>query len=65
MWNTLCEIAMFLNRTTTVYNAEADTGVCWDSCGIDWPDAAPLLSDKDREMIALDEFKSPFDQAMP
>jgi len=62
---TLSESAIFLNRTTTVYNADADTGIRWDSCGVDWPDPDPILSDKDREMITLDEFESPFDQVMP
>ena len=62
---TLSESAMFLNRTTTVYNAEADTGVRWDSCGVDWPDADPILSDKDKGMIALDAFESPFNQPLP
>ena len=61
---TLSESAIFLNRTTTVYDADTDTGIRWDSCGIDWPDTAPILSDKDREMIALDEFTSPFDRSM-
>ena len=61
---TLSESAMFLNRTTTVYNAEADTGVRWDSCGVDWPDADPILSEKDKGMITLDAFESPFNQAI-
>jgi len=58
---TLSESAIFLNRTTTVYNADADTGIRWDSCGVEWPDTDPILSDKDREMITLDAFESPFE----
>jgi dTDP-4-dehydrorhamnose 3,5-epimerase len=61
---TLSEPAIFLNRTTTVYNAEADTGIRWNSCGIDWPNPDPLLSSKDKKMITLDKFKSPFDNEM-
>lgn len=61
---TLSETALFLNRTTTVYNAAADTGIRWDSCDVDWPDAAPVLSEKDRDMQALDDFESPFGEAL-
>ena len=57
---TLSDSAIFLNRTTSVYNPGSDTGIRWDSCGIDWPDASPIISDKDREMTGLNEFQSPF-----
>jgi dTDP-4-dehydrorhamnose 3,5-epimerase len=56
----LSDTAIFLNRTTTVYNAESETGVRWDSCGIEWPVIKPILSDKDRQLITLNNFKSPF-----
>lgn len=52
--------SLFLNKTTTVYNGESDTGIKWDSCGIDWPDPNPILSDKDKNLITLQEFQSPF-----
>jgi len=51
---------IFLNRTTTIYNPESDAGIKWDSCGINWPDSNPILSEKDKQMIVLNEFKSPF-----
>jgi dTDP-4-dehydrorhamnose 3,5-epimerase len=56
----MSEQALFLNRTTSVFNAESDAGVRWDSCGIEWPDPAPVLSEKDQQMIELKDFKSPF-----
>lgn len=52
--------AIFLNRTTTMYNAESDAGIKWNSCGIEWPNMNPILSEKDINMIDLNEFKSPF-----
>ena len=44
---------------------ESATGIRRDSCGIDWPDTAPSLSEKDQQMMSLDEFDSPFSQAVP
>jgi len=56
----LTDVAIFLNRTTTVYSPENDAGIHWDSCGINWPNNKPIVSIKDIEMIELDKFKSPF-----
>ena len=56
----LSETAIFLNRTTTVYEPSCDIGIKWNSCGIKWPIENPILSKKDQQMIALGEFKSPF-----
>jgi len=56
----LSETAIFLNRTTTVYEPSCDTGIKWNSCGIEWPAKSPILSEKDQQMIELDKFKSPF-----
>lgn len=56
----LSDEAIFLNRTTTVYNPESDAGIKWNSCGIKWPNMSPVLSEKDEQMMGLDEFKSPF-----
>ncbi len=56
----LSEDTIFLNRTTTVYEPSCDTGVKWNSCGIEWPDLDPILSEKDQQMIPLIDFESPF-----
>ncbi len=56
----LSNTAIFLNRTTTVYNAESEAGIKWDSCGIEWSVKNPILSNKDKQLITLDHFESPF-----
>jgi dTDP-4-dehydrorhamnose 3,5-epimerase len=46
---------------TAEYSPEHDTGVRWDSAGIDWPlDGEPLLSPRDESFVALTDFESPF-----
>ena len=52
----LSDNAIFLNRTTTVYHPESDTGIHWNSCGVKWPDLNPILSEKDKNMIVFNKF---------
>ena len=44
--------------TTGTYGPGAESGIAWDDpdIGIDWPTAAPLLSDKDRVAQSLSEW---------
>ena len=37
-----------------------DSGIHWDSAGIDWPVRAPIVSDRDAALVRLDAFESPF-----
>lgn len=50
---------MFYN-VTTLYAASHDTGIRWDSAGISWPSARPVVSDRDAAFPALAEFTTPF-----
>lgn len=51
-------------KCSDYYNADADGGVAWDSCGIDWGlSGDPVLSDKDSALPRLADFDSPFDWA--
>lgn len=52
--------ATLVYKATTVYSADHDRGVRWDSAGISWPDTAPIVSDRDRSLPPLREFQSPF-----
>ena len=52
--------ALMLYKVTTAYAPDHDTGIRWDSAGIIWPDLQPILSDRDRGFVPLEEFVSPF-----
>lgn len=56
----LSDSAIFLNRTTTVYEPNSDKGILWESCGINWPNRNPIISEKDKQLPELNEFISPF-----
>ena len=52
----LSERALFSYLCTAPYDKAADAGVRWNDAaiGVDWPEAAPLLSDKDAAAPFLD-----------
>jgi dTDP-4-dehydrorhamnose 3,5-epimerase len=52
--------ATVVYNVSTVYSPENDTGVLWSSIGMDWPDAAPDLSERDKTFPAFADFTSPF-----
>ena len=54
---TLSDTALFNYVCTDTYDREADAGVRWNDArlAIDWPVAAPLLSDKDAKLPFLDD----------
>jgi len=45
---------------TAIHAPEHDTGIRWDSFGMDWNIKDPVLSRRDRALPALEEFDSPF-----
>ncbi len=57
--------ALLYYRTSSVYSPAHDDGVRWDSASIEWPLVAPLLSERDRNLPALDHFVSPFTDRLP
>jgi dTDP-4-dehydrorhamnose 3,5-epimerase len=52
--------ALMVYKVTTMHSPAHDTGVRWDSAGIDWPNSAPIVSARDRALPTLEEFTSPF-----
>jgi dTDP-4-dehydrorhamnose 3,5-epimerase len=57
---TLSPQALMMYKVTSTYAPENDSGILWSSIGIDWPDADPILSERDRRFAALADFASPF-----
>lgn len=54
------ESAISVYLDTTVYNKECDSGVRRDSFGFDWWIKDPIISQKDQNLIKLEDFISPF-----
>ena len=48
-------------KCTGHYDKAADGAVRWDSLGIDWGVAEPILSDKDKAAVPFAEWQSPFE----
>jgi len=54
------DTATLVYNVTSVYEPSSDSGIRWDSAGIEWPCATPKLSERDRNFPTLAEFISPF-----
>lgn len=52
--------ADFVYRCGTYYDAAAERGIAWDSCGIEWPTDTPLLSDRDGRNPTFEEYPGPW-----
>jgi dTDP-4-dehydrorhamnose 3,5-epimerase len=58
------EDAVVSYRLTSPYAPGSEGGVRWDSAGVDWPVADPLVSDRDAAFPALAELDTPFTRAL-
>jgi dTDP-4-dehydrorhamnose 3,5-epimerase len=54
------ESASMHYKVSSQYVQSHDTGIRWNSAGIDWPDKNPVLSPRDRSFLTFSEFNSPF-----
>lgn len=45
---------------TTIHSPQHDSGIRWDSFGMNWNIKNPILSQRDRNFPKLEEFESPF-----
>jgi dTDP-4-dehydrorhamnose 3,5-epimerase len=48
--------AIMLYRTSSAHAPDFDTGVRWDSFGLRWPIASPIISDRDQQLPPFQEF---------
>lgn len=56
----LSDNVLFMNATSSVWDGPSDGGIHWQSCGIQWPDVVPIVSDKDQNLPKLADYESPF-----
>lgn len=54
------ESATLLYNVSTIHAPSHDTGIRWDSVGVSWPSANPVVSERDAGLIAFAEFSTPF-----
>ena len=57
---TLSDEAILMYSVSSVYSAECDSGIQWNSGDIAWPIQDPILSARDQSFVPLDQFISPF-----
>jgi dTDP-4-dehydrorhamnose 3,5-epimerase len=54
------EESVLVYNVSSAYAPQADTGVLWNSAGIEWPVDQPILSPRDQSFPPLPSFSSPF-----
>lgn len=47
-------------NVSTGYNENSDSGIHWNSFGLDWEIDKPIISEKDQKLINLNDFETPF-----
>ena len=52
--------AILVYKVSSIYSPENDTGILWNSAGIDWSVNHPILSERDQNFSPLNDFASPF-----
>lgn len=56
----LTENAMTYYLVTSEYHPASDTGIRYDSFGMDWGVDRPVMSERDKSFVRLSDFESPF-----
>lgn len=56
----MSSLAVMVYKVTSVYSPLHDRGVLWNSAGIPWPLARPIVSPRDQGFPTLAELDSPF-----
>lgn len=53
---TLSNSSVVEYKTSSLYSPDCDTGIRWNSFGMPWPAASPILSKRDKTLPSLTEF---------
>ena len=56
----MTENAVMIYKVSTVYSPAHDTGILWNSFGMEWPIRNPILSPRDLNFPPLSAFETPF-----
>lgn len=54
------DIAKVVYMQSSEYNSEHDSGIRWNSFGLDWEVENPILSERDQNLMRFQDFESPF-----
>lgn len=60
-FKSLTDDAITYYLVSSVYSREHDTGIRYDSFGMEWDVVSPIISSRDQSFLPLNEFDSPFE----
>jgi len=59
-FRSLEENSVIVYSLTECYSKEHDEGILWNSFGLDWGIEHPIISERDKSFVKLQEYDSPF-----
>ena len=59
-FKSLTDDALTYYLVSSEYNKKYDTGIRYDSIGLDWEVSSPIISERDLSFVATRDFESPF-----
>jgi len=57
---TLSAKATMVYKTTAPHQPSHDTGILWNSIGVEWPNKTPILSQRDKSFLPMKDFPAIF-----
>ena len=54
------ENTLMAYAVSSEHDAKSDSGVHWSTVGITWPTESPIVSERDQNLIPLQDFETPF-----
>jgi dTDP-4-dehydrorhamnose 3,5-epimerase len=59
-FKSLCDNTITYYLVSSQYHQQSDTGIAFDSIPFDWDCLQPIMSERDKKFIQLEQFSSPF-----
>lgn len=59
-FKSLTENSVVTYLQTSIYNEASDTGILWNSFGMEWGEGPFIISERDKQFTELNYFESPF-----
>lgn len=57
---TLTDEAIVMYSVSSAHHPGSDSGILWSSIDMEWPDPVPVISQRDKDLIPFEQFRTPF-----
>lgn len=57
---TLTDEAIVMYNVSSAHQPGSDSGILWSSIDMEWPDTVPVISERDKDLVPFEQFRTPF-----